>query len=147
MIPIDKDTPPNIREKSWGHYKERSDKLYQLSLAASFGTLFYLLSLEDLLPPATSERIWALQASWYMIYVSCVFGAIQLWLEMLRPLHAAKMTAEAVRDIPKVGEAEVYRRAEKKTNRFFMWGIPVFLHISLLVGTFVFSGFYRFSNL
>jgi len=147
MLPSDADIQKAIDAKSSAAHKELANKLHALSLAGAFGSLFYLMSLEQLLPPATSEARWALQVAWYLVYPSCVFGSIHLWLEMMLPIHARNMAAEAARDLPKLGEAGVREQAERKTKRFLMWGLPLFAHTIFLIGVFVFSAFYRFSNL
>jgi len=146
MPPSDADIQKAIDAKSSTAHKELANKLHSLSLAGAFGCLFYLMSLEELLPPATSEASWALRVAWYLVYPSCVLGSIHLWLEMMLPTHARNMAAEAARDLPKLGEAGVCAQAERKTKRFLMWGIPLFAHTAFLIGVFVFSAIYRLSN-
>jgi hypothetical protein len=146
MPDTDADIQKVIDAKSSLAHKELANRLHALSLAGAFGSLFYLMSLEQLLPPATSEAPWALRTAWYFVYLSCVFGSIHLWLEMMLPVHARNMAVEAARDFPTLGEAGVRAQAERKTKRFLMWGIPLFGHVVFLIGVFVFSAIYRFSN-
>jgi hypothetical protein len=146
MIKADANAPEAIQQKSSVEYKSRADRLHVLSLAAAFGSLFYLIDLEGLLPQISSQNPWAIQIAWYMAYLSCLFGSVHIWLEMLLPFHAANMAAEAMRDFAAIGEDEVRERAVRKTRRFLMWGLPLFGHIACLIGVFLMSAYYRMSN-
>jgi hypothetical protein len=146
MIPTEENTPKAIQQVSFVEHKLRAERLHGLSLAASFGSLFYLIALEELLPPTSSQNSWAIHIAWYMAYLSCLLGSVHIWLEMLLPFHAANMAAEAMRDITAIGEGNVRDRADRKTRRFLMWGLPLFGHIAFLIAVFLLSAFYRVSN-
>jgi hypothetical protein len=59
---------------------ELAGKFLGLSIAVSFGSLAYLISLETLLPPATSESPLTIQISWCAAYLSANLGPDALFL-------------------------------------------------------------------
>ena len=109
-----------LEKKSDAHHKELANKFLGLSLAVAFGSLAYLISLEQLLPPVTSGSPLAIQISWCAAYLSAIFGSLHLWLEMLLPLHSYNMAVEAIRDVQKLGYDLVDVRSDRKTRRFLV---------------------------
>ncbi len=81
------DTQPTVGEylealwaKTSERHEELSSRFHGLTLAASFGALAYLISLETLLPPATSESPLAIQIAWCAAYLSANLGPDALFL-------------------------------------------------------------------
>jgi hypothetical protein len=136
----------DIRQESEADHKARADRLHALSLAAAAGSLFYLIGLEELLPPEVSQCPWAIRTAWYMAYLSVTFGSIHLWLEMFLPIHAANLATEAAKAVHNMGKEAVLARAKQKISRHLLWGIPVYVHVACLFFVFFFSAIYRFSN-
>ena len=137
-------------EVLWAKTSERHEELasrfHALSLAASFGALAYLISLETLLPPATSGSPLAIQISWCAAYLSAILGSLHIVIQLLGPFHAYNMTVESLRDLPALGEQAVQDRAARKTRRFSMWAIPHRGHLGFLLLTLVSAAYYRVAN-
>ena len=149
------DPPPEVSSKEFGEtlwqrscvlHKELANKFHGLTTAAAFGTLWYLLDLEQHLPPAASRSPLAIQISWHAAYLSCVFGAIHLWLEMFLPIHAYNAAAKSILDFREFGESEAVRLADRRTRRAMMWGLPAYAHVFFLIAAFVAAAFYKASN-
>ena len=139
-------SPEELWKKSMKLHKDLANKFHSLTTAAAFGTLWFLLSLEQHLPLADSQNAGALKLSWYAASFSCVFGTVHLFLDMFLPLHSYNIAAKAVREFPTYGAEETSKRAKRRTNRCLMWGIPARLHFLALAVAFLSAGFYRFSN-
>ena len=93
------DVLAELEIQSDAHHKELAGKFLGLSIAVSFGSLAYLISLETLLPPATSESPLAIQISWCATYLSAILGSLHLWLEMLLPRHAYNAAKKSILDV------------------------------------------------
>ena len=140
------DVLAELEIQSDAHHKELAGKFLGLSIAVSFGSLAYLISLETLLPPATSESPLAIQISWCATYLSAILGSLHLWLEMLLPRHAYNMAVEATRNFPEHGYVRVSVRAAQKTRRFLFHSWLHHWHIILLLLAIFSAAFYRAAN-
>jgi len=136
-----------LQNQSDAHHKELANKFLALSIAVAYGSLAYLISLEQLLPPATSGGPLAIQIAWCAAYISVVFGSLHLWLEMLLPRHAYNMAVEAIRDMAILSEEEIESRSYQKTQRFLFYGWIHHVHIISLLLVIIASAYYRFYNL
>ena len=136
----------SIERQSDLHHKELADKFLGLSLSVAFLLPAFLISLETLLPPTTSESPLAIQISWCAACLSAIFGALHLWLEMLLPRHAYNMAVEATRDLHLLGVAGVHERAARKTHRFLLGFLLHHAHVILLFVAIVSIAWYRAAN-
>lgn len=137
-----------VLEELSSRHKMLSDRFGAMTLAASFGSLFLLMNLEGTIPKATANSTQVLCWAWGFAYLSCVFGAIHLWLEMMFPprMHGLTVGMPLQPNETWTQDLILKRIAEKQSG--YMWhNIPFFLHLILLIGVFVTAATYRFSNL
>lgn len=136
-----------LRDALQSRHKSLADTFHALSLAVAFGSLFFLIELEGLLPPKESDSVCALWSAWVLAYLSCVAGAIHLWLEMMFPLRVWGLAERMPEPNDVWPKDRILKRIESKQAAYQWHGIPCFLHLIFLLGVFVSAAIYRFSNL
>jgi hypothetical protein len=136
-----------IQEILLSRHESLSDAFHLLSLAVAFGSLFFLIDLEGLVPSEKAKCVPALWFAWSSAYLSCVAGSIHLWLEMMFPLRMHGL-AEGMPEPSETWPASrILNRIERRQAAYDWHGVLCFLHTFLLIGVFVSAAIYRFSNL
>ena len=140
------------RSKVLGELSSRhemlSDRFGAMSLAVAFGSLFLLMDLEGLIPKETASMTQVLCWAWGFAYLSCVFGAIHLWLEMMFPLRMHGLAVGMPLQPNETWTHDlILKRIAEKQSGYMCHNVPFFLHMILLICVFVTAAIYRFSNL
>jgi hypothetical protein len=136
-----------IQEILLSRHKSLSDAFHLLSLAVAFGSLFFLIDLEELVLPEKAKCVPALWFAWSFAYLSCVAGSIHLWLDMMFSLRMHGLAEGMPETSEKWPENRIVDHIERRQATYGWHGVPCFLHTILLIGVFVSAAIYRFSNL
>lgn len=136
-----------IQARLLSRHKSLSDSFHLLSLAVAFGSLFFLIDLEGLVPPENAKCSLALWFAWSSAYLSCVAGSIHLWLEMMFPLRMHGLAEGMPEPNETWPKNRILDHIERRQAAYGWHGILCFLHTILLISFFVSAAIYRFSNL
>jgi len=125
-----------------------ADKLHGLTTAAAFAMLWYLHDDSKIqFYSKTHEGLGALEIAWWAAYLSCLFGAVNLWLVMYLPFRSYQVAERGIRGYRSSGEKIARPKAVSRSMHINWWAFPAYFHLLFLVAAFVLLGYYRFANL
>ena len=115
--------------KSNGHadlltlHMKRAEELFRLSLAAAYGSLFFLLQLEKLVPLESRNNGNLLHIAWTLSWISILAGTIQLVVDTIAPLADIGTVGNLSRKIA-AGDFVSERDIDALLERNVLWNIP-----------------------